>query len=295
MAPITPLEIVLIIVALILIALLIWGYRINKKAIPIVEDFNDLDGHSIISEVVISSRELLKRFKKRVSGTRSLEEVCLNANPKYLWILDNGHGKLQKGKRGPKFDDGTQFEEWEFNRDIVRRIMVGLEKAGGVFFNLVPEVDVNSFLRNRVHRANTLETNGLQPIYVSIHANALGMGEWRNGSKGLECWYHPESKEGSQLAGVFQNYLMEELPSWKDRGIKCHQKDSKNIFYVLRNTNMPAVLTENGFYTDEEECRELMKDEIRQKIADAHVKAMVYIENNQLRSVGMYKPNMVIG
>ena len=40
-------------------------------------------------------------------------------------------------------------------------------------------------------------------------------------------------------------------------------------FYVLRNTNMPAVLTENGFYTNKEECALLMKSEIRQKIADA--------------------------
>ena len=39
---------------------------------------------------------------------------------RFLWCLDNGHGKLTAGKRSPVFDDGeTQFLEYEFNRDIV--------------------------------------------------------------------------------------------------------------------------------------------------------------------------------
>jgi N-acetylmuramoyl-L-alanine amidase len=44
--------------------------------------------------------------------------------PKFLWILDNGHSKATPGKRSPKLEDGRQFFEYEFNRDIVKRLMI---------------------------------------------------------------------------------------------------------------------------------------------------------------------------
>ena len=37
-------------------------------------------------------------------------------------ILDPGHGFDTPGKRSPVWSDGTQLLEWEFSRDVVRRI-----------------------------------------------------------------------------------------------------------------------------------------------------------------------------
>lgn len=37
-------------------------------------------------------------------------------------ILDAGHGYNTKGKRSPVWSDGSQLFEWEFNRDVVKRI-----------------------------------------------------------------------------------------------------------------------------------------------------------------------------
>ena len=51
---------------------------------------------------------------------------------RFLWCLDNGHGKLQAGKRSPIWEeeDGSkmQFFEYEFNRDVVERIIKKLKK-----------------------------------------------------------------------------------------------------------------------------------------------------------------------
>ena len=47
----------------------------------------------------------------------------------YVWILDNGHGGIidgeyqTPGKRSPKWEDGTQLFEGEFNRAVVKRII----------------------------------------------------------------------------------------------------------------------------------------------------------------------------
>jgi N-acetylmuramoyl-L-alanine amidase len=197
--------------------------------------------------------------------------------PRYMWCLDNGHGKKTAGKRSPKFEDGRQFFEYEFNRDIVKRIIDQLEIIGVKYFNVVPEVDIDNFLEGRVGRANRLKSD-LPKIFLSIHANAFGRSGWEPPS-GIETWYFHTSRTGRALARIFQKHLIDKL-DWKNRQLKS--LPGKKQFYVLRNTSMPAVLTENGFYTNKEECRLLMKDSIRQKIADAHVEAILEIEKNGL-------------
>lgn len=204
-------------------------------------------------------------------------EVNPGRPQRYLWCLDNGHGELQKGKRAPAKVDGKLFEEWEFNRDIVRRITESLKRNGIAYYNVVPETQVASFLKGRVGRANS-KASSLPKIYVSIHSNAAGLtapGQFNNGITGLETFHFPRSQSGKRLATVFQRYLISEL-GWRDRGVKEYP------FYVLKHTSMPSVLTESGFYTDKEQTRKLLSDEWRQKIANAHIRAIMEIERDEI-------------
>ncbi|MDF1867204.1 MAG: N-acetylmuramoyl-L-alanine amidase [Saprospiraceae bacterium] len=198
---------------------------------------------------------------------------------RYLWCLDNGHGKLQAGKRSPRFTykgQEVQLLEYKFNRDIVERIMKSLDQYGINYFDIVPDYkEVGSFLKNRVERANK-KTSSLPKIYLSVHGNAgpRSHGDWTNAS-GIETWYH--SKKGEKIAAIFQRYLTTNLPNWRNRHLKS---TSIKGLYVLKHTNMPAVLTENGFYNNLREAKEMMDDSVRQKIADAHVSAILYIEKH---------------
>lgn len=199
---------------------------------------------------------------------------------RYLWCLDNGHGSKTAGKRSPVFDDGeTQFFEYEFNRDIVARIIKALDEAGVEYFNVVPEVDIDNFLAGRVDRANTKRSK-LPKVYLSIHANAgpaKSSKHWAADSiKGIETWYYHGSKTGQRLASAFQQELLKKT-GLKNRHLKSRPEKQ---FYVLRKTAMPAVLTENGFYNNKAEAKLLMTDSMRQKIADAHVAAIMEIEEN---------------
>lgn len=201
---------------------------------------------------------------------------------RYLWCLDNGHGKQTAGKRSPVFDDGeTQLFEYEFNRDIVRRIIIELDKVGVQYYNVVPEVDIGDFLQGRVDRANKKRSE-LKKLYLSIHSNAAparSSRDWGPASvSGIETWFYHGSKRGQKLAGIFQKHLLEQT-GWKNRHLKSRPKRQ---FFVLRKTRMTAVLTENGFYNNEEQAADLMKDSIRQKIADAHVAAILEVEKNGL-------------
>ncbi|MEO0779512.1 MAG: N-acetylmuramoyl-L-alanine amidase [Bacteroidota bacterium] len=204
------------------------------------------------------------------------EPVAASHQARFMWCLDNGHGSQTAGKRSPKMADGSQFFEYEFNRDIVKRIMAALDERGVRYFNVVPEVDTDNFLEGRVKRAND-KSSDLPKLFVSIHANAAPArsGKWASANiKGIETWFFHNSRSGRKLAAVFQKHLIAET-GWNNRKIKSQ---ATRQFYVLRNTKMTAILTENGFYNNKAECAELMKDAVRQKIADAHVAAIMEVE-----------------
>lgn len=203
---------------------------------------------------------------------------------RYLWCLDNGHGNKTPGKRSPVFEfDGKEDRlfEYEFNRDIVKRIIERLEKEGISYFNVVPEVDIDDFLQGRVDRANNKKSD-LPKLYVSIHSNAApakDINSWgADSASGIETWHHANSSKGQKMAGIFQKHLIEKT-GFKNRHLKTTEQVG---LFVLRKTNMPSILTENGFYNNRLEVRELMKPEVRQKIADAHVEAILEIERNGL-------------
>ena len=194
---------------------------------------------------------------------------------RFLWCLDNGHGKLTAGKRSPKLKDGNRFLEYEFNRIIVKGIIKELKKYGVKYYNVVPEVSVDNFLKGRVLRANNAPVD-LPKIFLSIHSNA-GPSTWTH-AKGLETWFFHGSRTGRKLAAVFQQQLVNEL-GWTNRGIKSQ---STKQFFVLRRTNMPAVLTENGFYNNRKEVYQLLEKKVQQKIIKAHVDAILYFEKHGL-------------
>jgi len=194
---------------------------------------------------------------------------------RFLWCLDNGHGKLTAGKRSPKLKDDNRFFEYEFNRIIVKGIIKELKKHGVKYYNVVPEVSVDNFLKGRVLRANNVSSD-LPKIFLSVHANA-GPGTWTH-AKGLETWFFHGSRTGRKLAAVFQQQLVNEL-GWTNRGIKSQPTKQ---FFVLRRTNMPAVLTENGFYNNRKEVYQLLDKKVQQKIIKAHVTAILFFEKHGL-------------
>ncbi len=192
---------------------------------------------------------------------------------RFLWCLDNGHGKLTAGKRSPKLKDGSRFFEYEFNRIIVKGIIKELKKHNIKYYNVVPEVNVDNFLKGRVLRANNVPSD-IPKIFLSVHSNA-GPGTWTS-AKGLETWFFHGSRTGRKLAAVFQQQLVNEL-GWTNRGIKSQ---ATKQFFVLRRTNMPAVLTESGFYNNRKEVYSLLDEKIQQKIIKAHVAAILYFEKH---------------
>lgn len=185
-----------------------------------------------------------------------------------LVILDNGHGVDTAGKCSPVWADGSQFREYEFNRDIVGRIAYKCKMHGIPFHVLVPEAKDIS-LRERVQRANAIYDSIADKCFLlSIHANA-GMGT------GFEVWTSKGKTKSDAYADIFMEEAERELKEFKMRkDYTDDDSDKEEQFYILRHTKCPAVLTENLFMDTERDCRFLMNEEGRDRIANFHYKAI---------------------
>ena len=193
-------------------------------------------------------------------------------------ILSPGHGANTAGKRSPD----ESLLEWEFNRRLVRKIAEGLDEAHIPYILLdMGATDVS--LAGRCARANTFGKNCL---YISVHGNAAGNGkEWKK-ARGWSIYTTKGYTKSDPIAEVFVNKAVEILPSIGASVRKYSQKkyemDWEENFYVLRNTVMPAVLTENLFYDNLEDV-EIMKSEAGiEALARVHVEAIKEVYNKEI-------------
>lgn len=181
-------------------------------------------------------------------------------------LFDNGHGQETPGKRSPLWKDGRQLFEWEFNRDMVRRIILKCCHAGIRAVKLVPETfDVS--LEERCKRANLWydRCNG-NCIVVSIHANA-------GGGTGFEVYTSPGQTKADPIATKLIEQLQKDFPEIKMRkDMADGDPDKEAGFYILKHTKAPAILAENLFMDNESDCQLLMAEDFRDKLADSYVK-----------------------
>lgn len=189
---------------------------------------------------------------------------------KPIVLLDNGHGKETAGKRSPIWSDGSQLFEWEFNRDIVRRIAEKLQADGIPYRVLVPEENDVS-LTERARRANEYakEFNG-KAYVLSIHANA-------GGGTGWEVYTSPGQTPSDAIATVFFEEAGREFvpDGWRMRSdYSDGDPDKEANFAILTKTTCPAVLTENFFMDTEKDCRFIMSEDGRERISNMHVAAI---------------------
>lgn len=196
-----------------------------------------------------------------------------------IFLLDNGHGGVVNGvyqtagKRSFKFNNGLCLYEGEFNRAIVARIIEMMEQKYLKYINIAPEMEDIS-LKERVKRANDwTRITKEKCLYISIHANGYGK-KW-NTANGFGCYTSRGETKSDEYALEFYSEMQKEFPDKKMRtDYSDGDKDKEANFYVLKNTICPAVLTENFFMTNKEECKLLLSKEGRDRIASAHFKAI---------------------
>lgn len=195
-------------------------------------------------------------------------------------ILDNGHGIETKGKRSPVLPDGSQLLEWKYTREIARQVMEPLRSAGVDCFLLVPgELDVS--LKKRAQMVNELATKfgSERTILVSIHCNAAGDGSKWMTARGWEAWTSIGGTKADKLADCFYDEAMR-MGFKVRKDMSDGDPDKEDGLYILKHTLCPAVLTENFFMDNMEDCKFMLSEKGREAIAALHVRSITkYIED----------------
>lgn len=188
-------------------------------------------------------------------------------------LIDPGHGINTPGKRSP---DGL-FREYLWNRQVADLILEGLVSAG-VDASLVVTETNDVSLRNRVNRVNTIcnRLGASNVLLVSVHANAAGNGSaWMN-ARGWSCYTSKGKTKSDQVAECLYDAFEEEFQDRKIRkDMSDGDRDWEENFYVLQKSKCPAVLLENFFYDNREECAWMLQEETKKRIASAAVKGII--------------------
>ena len=204
-----------------------------------------------------------------------------------LFILDNGHGGIVNRKyttcpnytNNPKtwhkmhIHYGKPIYEGVFNREVVKAIADMCIEEAIDFHVLVPE-DEDISLTERVRRVNEIvKEEDVECILVSIHGNAFN-----SIAMGFEVFTTKGDTPADPIAEVFAEEMESKFPEKVMRwDLTDGYKDKEANFKILRETSCPAILTENFFFDSPVDARVMMSKEGINRIAEAHVKAMLRI------------------
>lgn len=166
--------------------------------------------------------------------------------------IDAGHSPLTAGKRS---FDGT-FLEYHFNWTVAQFLANNLRLAGIKVCQSRNDIHLDISPKARALKANEMGAD----ILVSLHANAYG--ESFNDVSGWEIYINKLGGESEKLARCIMDSSIPFL-GLKNRGIKCAD------FTILQQATMPAVLIEQGFYSNLEELQLLKTLSFQQKCAKA--------------------------
>jgi N-acetylmuramoyl-L-alanine amidase len=161
-------------------------------------------------------------------------------------VIDAGHGGFDRGGI-----PGQRVSEKEMTLDVARRLKSVLA-ASGYRVVMTRDSDVFVPLGTRCAIANSYRN----AIFVSVHFNSAT----RSGASGIETYFY--SRDSLSLASAIHHYVAGGAPS-DNRGVR------RRGYYVLRRTNMPAVLVECGFLTNPSEAAYAQNASYRQKLAEA--------------------------
>ena len=232
------------------------NWRIKLAAFP-KNDFQTISEGSFSSSNNLKKRSDYFVNLKNNIALANLPNVKKN---KFYVVIDPGHGGPDSGAIGI-----GGLRETDVVLDV-SKIVTNILNKKGVKVKMTRTNEIDLDLGPRVSMANNTKAD----IFVSIHANA-SVGKKRN-INGLETFYYSGWK-GKLLAEKIQKQIIKVSPGSPDRGVR------RGRYFVIKRTNMPAVLVEIGFVTGKLDGSRLSKDMHRERVAYAIARGILeYLE-----------------
>lgn len=181
-----------------------------------------------------------------------------------LIALDDGHGMETAGKRTPPIPElnNRVIKENEFNSAVVNFLKLELERCGFRTLLVAPG-DTDASLTTRSQLANKNKADA----FISIHYNAFDGKFDEYDPEGQSIHIYPNHLESTRLATCVLKYLKQGTAQ-KIRGIV------PSDFHVLRETLMPAILSENGFMDNKREALLMISTDFQKEVAREHAQGI---------------------
>ncbi|WP_249869511.1 N-acetylmuramoyl-L-alanine amidase [Oceanobacillus saliphilus] len=188
--------------------------------------------------------------------------------------LDPGHGGNDPGA------SGNGLKEKNVVLDIALRIHdIITANYEDVDVRMSRTGDSTKSLKQRTDGANVWGAD----YFLSIHCNAFN-----GAANGYEDFIHNSLSDNSQTAR-YQDILHDEITKvnqLRNRGQK------KANFHVLRESNMPAFLSENGFIDYSGDAALMKQNTWKQNVAQGHVNGLARAFNLKHRESSSVSGNM---
>ena len=187
----------------------------------------------------------------------------------YVWqellvVLDPGHGGRDPGT----CTSDESLQEKEVTLDVALRCAALLEAEGiPVLLTRSEDVALADTVKQDLAARSRLANMADATLYISIHVNSLELSQRGAADvKGLECYYRDKEPVydalddewlathiGDVVSATTENLLLGVYP---------------RSLAVLRETDMPAMLLEIGYLTNQEDEARLRSDAYRQRVAE---------------------------
>lgn len=179
--------------------------------------------------------------------------------------IDAGHGKKTLGKRCMKKLDANETREWFLNNRIADKVETMLSQYEVEVIRVNDTTgEKDTPLSTRVKTANSAKAD----MYISIHHNA-GLNGKQGG--GTVVYYSSSKLERGIQAVKLYNAIITETGLVGNRS----EKAINHGFYVIKNTNMPAFLIENGFMDSPSDVPIILSESHAQRTANGIVNFIV--------------------
>lgn len=178
----------------------------------------------------------------------------------YTVVLDAGHGSSDSGKVGI-----NGVLEKDINLSISKETKKHLKKKG---IRVVMTRDKDESLaegengnrkvqdmKARVKRINDTKPN----LAVSIHQNSYH----EESIHGAQVFYYEHSESGEKDARILQEALLAVDPD------NTRQVKANTTYYLLKRTEVPILIIECGFLSNQEEAEKLASEDYQKEIAKA--------------------------
>lgn len=178
----------------------------------------------------------------------------------YTVVLDAGHGSSDSGKVGI-----NGVLEKDINLSISKKTKKYLKEKG---IRVVMTRDKDESLAEGENgnrkvqdmKARVKRINDTKPdLAVSIHQNSYH----EESIHGAQVFYYEHSESGEKDARILQEALLAVDPD------NTRQVKANTTYYLLKRTEVPILIVECGFLSNQEEAEKLASEDYQKEIAKA--------------------------